>query len=94
LPRLPRSPDRVRSIRTTAIRPGTGRRGSQGRVRGAAGVRRPVAGTGGCVGGSRAEINRKDFGITFNAPLETGGVLVSDKVVLEFDVSAIKGATE
>jgi polyisoprenoid-binding protein YceI len=41
-----------------------------------------------------AEINRKDFGITFNAPLETGGVLVSDKVVLEFDVSAIKGATE
>lgn len=35
-------------------------------------------------------INRKDFGVTWNAALETGGVLVSDKVVLEFEVSAIK----
>jgi len=37
-------------------------------------------------------INRKDYGITWNAALETGGVLVSDKIVLEFDVSAIKNA--
>ena len=37
-------------------------------------------------------INRKDYGITWNATLETGGVLVSDKVVLEFEVSAIKNA--
>jgi polyisoprenoid-binding protein YceI len=37
-------------------------------------------------------ISRKDFGITWNATLETGGVLVSDKVVLEFEVSAIKSA--
>jgi polyisoprenoid-binding protein YceI len=37
-------------------------------------------------------INRKDFGITWNAALETGGVLVGDKVMLEFDVSAIKQA--
>jgi polyisoprenoid-binding protein YceI len=37
-------------------------------------------------------INRKDFGVNFNAPLETGGVLVSDKVTLEFDISAIKTA--
>jgi polyisoprenoid-binding protein YceI len=37
-------------------------------------------------------INRKDYGITWNATLETGGVLVSDKVVLEFEVSAIKTA--
>jgi len=37
-------------------------------------------------------ISRKDFGITFNATLETGGVLVSDKIVLEFEVSAIKNA--
>src|ERR1700677_438074 len=29
-------------------------------------------------------INRKDYGITFNAALETGGVLVSEKVTLEF----------
>jgi len=35
-------------------------------------------------------INRKDFGVTWNAPLETGGVLVGDKVVLEFEISAIK----
>ena len=37
-------------------------------------------------------ISRKDYGITWNAALETGGVLVSDKVVLEFEVSAIKNA--
>ncbi|WP_116040409.1 YceI family protein [Amycolatopsis palatopharyngis] len=35
-------------------------------------------------------INRKDWGITWNAPLETGGVLVSDKIVLDIDISAIK----
>ncbi|WP_020502574.1 YceI family protein [Sciscionella marina] len=35
-------------------------------------------------------INRQDFGITWNAALETGGVLVSDKIVLEFELSAIK----
>ncbi|HYP45515.1 MAG TPA: YceI family protein [Propionibacteriaceae bacterium] len=37
-------------------------------------------------------INRKDYGITWNAALETGGVLVSDKITLEFEVSAIKAA--
>jgi polyisoprenoid-binding protein YceI len=35
-------------------------------------------------------ISRKDYGITWNAALETGGVLVSDKITLEFEVSAIK----
>ncbi len=35
-------------------------------------------------------INRKDWGVSWNAPLETGGVLVSDKVTLEIDVAAIK----
>ena len=34
-------------------------------------------------------IDRTDWGLTFNAALETGGVLVSEKVKLEFDVSAI-----
>ena len=38
----------------------------------------------------KATISRKDWGIEYNAALETGGVLVSDKIVLEFDVSAIK----
>ena len=37
-------------------------------------------------------INRKDFGVSFNAALETGGVLVSEKVTLEFEISAIKNA--
>ncbi|MER7668384.1 YceI family protein [Kitasatospora sp. NPDC096128] len=35
-------------------------------------------------------ISRKEFGVTWNAALEGGGVLVGDKVVLEFDLSAIK----
>lgn len=35
-------------------------------------------------------VNRKDWGLTWNAALETGGVLVSDKVTLEFEVSAIQ----
>ena len=35
-------------------------------------------------------ISRQDFGISWNAPLEAGGVLVSDKVTLQFDVSAIR----
>ncbi|MFT4264073.1 MAG: YceI family protein [Nocardioides sp.] len=40
----------------------------------------------------QAVINRTDFGLTFNAPLGTGGVLVSEKIKLEFDISAIKQA--
>ena len=35
-------------------------------------------------------ISRKDWGLTWNAALETGGVLVSEKIKLEFDVSAIR----
>jgi polyisoprenoid-binding protein YceI len=37
------------------------------------------------------DIVRSDYGVTYNAALETGGVLVSDKIVLEFEISAIKG---
>jgi polyisoprenoid-binding protein YceI len=37
-------------------------------------------------------ISRSDYGISWNAALETGGVLVSDKIVLEFEISAIKNA--
>ncbi len=37
-------------------------------------------------------INRKDWDLTWNAALETGGVLVSEKIKLEFDVSAIRNA--
>jgi len=35
-------------------------------------------------------INRSDYGVTWNAALETGGVLVSDKIVLEFELSVVK----
>jgi polyisoprenoid-binding protein YceI len=38
------------------------------------------------------EINRKDFGITWNAALETGGVLVGDKVKITLDISSIAKA--
>lgn len=41
---------------------------------------------------AEAEINRKDFGLTWNAALETGGVLVSEKIKITLDVSAIKQA--
>ena len=40
----------------------------------------------------KATINRKDFGLVWNAALETGGVLVSDEVKLTLDVEAIKQA--
>ncbi|MGP3926178.1 YceI family protein [Streptomyces sp. 8N616] len=42
----------------------------------------------------RAEILRSDWGLTWNAALETGGVMVSDKVKLAFDISAIKSAPQ
>ncbi|MGW3728766.1 YceI family protein [Streptomyces sp. F001] len=40
----------------------------------------------------KAEILRSDWGLTWNAALETGGVLVSDKIKLNFDISAIRNA--
>jgi polyisoprenoid-binding protein YceI len=47
-------------------------------------------------GGTRAgfsastEVNRKDWGLTWNVALEAGGLLVSDKVRLNVEVQAIK----
>jgi polyisoprenoid-binding protein YceI len=47
-------------------------------------------------GGTRAsfsaatEINRKDWGLEWNVALETGGLLVSDKVKIELDVQLVK----
>ncbi|MGA3080555.1 MAG: YceI family protein [Terracidiphilus sp.] len=37
-----------------------------------------------------AKINRKDFGLTWNAALETGGVLVGDEIAITLDVQFIK----
>ncbi|HEX2072583.1 MAG TPA: YceI family protein [Geodermatophilus sp.] len=35
-------------------------------------------------------IKRSDWGLTWNTPLDTGGVLVSDRIQIEFDVSAVR----
>jgi polyisoprenoid-binding protein YceI len=46
-------------------------------------------------GGTRAgftatgEINRRDFGVNFSAPMETGGVVVSDKIGIQLEVEAV-----
>ena len=37
-------------------------------------------------------VNRKDWGLSWNAALETGGLLVSEKIKLEFDISAIRNS--
>jgi polyisoprenoid-binding protein YceI len=41
---------------------------------------------------ARTEINREDFGMTWNAALETGGVLVSQKIVIEIEAQAVRQA--
>jgi len=66
------------------------------------GVTRPVTldvefngGTGDPYGGTRigfsasTEIDREEFGMTFNAALETGGVVVSKNVKIEIEAEAI-----
>lgn len=39
-----------------------------------------------------AKINRKDFGLTWNTALETGGVLVGEDVTITLDVQFVKAA--
>jgi polyisoprenoid-binding protein YceI len=36
------------------------------------------------------KINRKDFGLTWNAALETGGILVGEEVTITLDVQFVK----
>lgn len=38
------------------------------------------------------KINRKDFGLTWNAALETGGILVGEEVTITLDVQFVKSA--
>ncbi len=51
-------------------------------------------------GGSRigatatARINRKDFGLTWNTALETGGVLVGDEVKITLDLEGVRQAQQ
>jgi polyisoprenoid-binding protein YceI len=46
-------------------------------------------------GGTRAgftatgEINRKDFGVNFNAVMETGGAVVSDRIQIHLEIEAV-----
>jgi polyisoprenoid-binding protein YceI len=42
---------------------------------------------------AKGKINRKDFGLTWSAPLEAGGVVVGDDVKIELDVQAVKQAS-
>ncbi|GAA1971014.1 YceI family protein [Kitasatospora viridis] len=38
----------------------------------------------------RTTVDRTAFGLTYNAALETGGVLIGEKVKLTFDISAVR----
>ena len=40
------------------------------------------------------QVNRKDFGLTWNALLETGGAVVGDEATLTIDVELIKRAKQ
>ena len=39
---------------------------------------------------AEAEINRKDWGLEWNVALETGGVLVGEKVKIQLEIQAVK----
>lgn len=39
----------------------------------------------------KTKINRKEFGLTWNQALETGGVLVGEDVKIEIEAHAIQG---
>jgi len=39
---------------------------------------------------AKTSLDRKDFGLTWNQVLETGGVMVGDRVEIEADIEAVK----
>jgi polyisoprenoid-binding protein YceI len=41
---------------------------------------------------TKTTINRKDYGLNWNVALETGGVLVGEKVNIEIDLTAVRQA--
>jgi polyisoprenoid-binding protein YceI len=49
-------------------------------------------------GGTRAgftattEINRRDFGVNFSAPMQNGGVVVADKITIHLEIEAVLAA--
>ena len=40
---------------------------------------------------ARARINREDWGVTWNMPLDTGGLLVSREIDVEIELEAVRG---
>jgi polyisoprenoid-binding protein YceI len=40
-----------------------------------------------------AKVNRKDFGLTWNTVLETGGLLVGDEILIDIDVEFVRDAS-
>jgi polyisoprenoid-binding protein YceI len=41
---------------------------------------------------AKTKVNRKDYGMKFNAMMESGGVLVGDEVTIEINAEAVKSA--
>jgi polyisoprenoid-binding protein YceI len=41
----------------------------------------------------KTKIDRTDWGVSFNAPLGAGGLVISEKVTLEFDIAAVRRAS-
>ncbi len=37
------------------------------------------------------QLQRKDYGMKFNAVMETGGLMVGDEVTIEINAEAVKG---
>lgn len=44
--------------------------------------------------GAKTSIDRKEFGLTWNQALETGGILVGDRVEIELDVQGVRAAAQ
>jgi len=42
--------------------------------------------------GATTKISRKEFGLTWNAPLETGGVMVGDEIEISLELELVKTA--
>ncbi|MBV8867023.1 MAG: YceI family protein [Acidobacteriaceae bacterium] len=42
---------------------------------------------------AKTKIKRSDFGLTWNAALETGGVMIGDEVKLDFELEFVKAQT-
>ena len=41
---------------------------------------------------AKTTVNRKDYGMKFNAVMETGGLMVGEEVTIEINAEAVKGA--